>query len=164
MGACFRPQQELGPEDLDINFTDSGGSPTNVAFIRYAIYFVDPNTSLEMIVGDPERVPINPSVGSYYASLVFPTNSPAGDYIIRWTVRKMTTSPVTTVVMEFGVVTEGGLILTSQYTPNELDLIRSFRIKLRDNCIAGEEIVELDVDGVIMLVTMEELWEILPSG
>ncbi len=131
MGVCFRPNQELGPEDLDINFTDSG-SPINVASIRYAIFFVDPNTGLEMLVGDPERVPINPSVGTYYAALVLPTNSPAGDYVIRWTLMKFTTSPTSTVVQEFGVVVEGTLI-TSMFSTNELDLIRSLRIKLRDN-------------------------------
>lgn len=132
MAVCFRPLQELGPEDLDINLTNSSGAPTNAAYIRYAIYFVDPTTGLEMLVGDPERVPINPSVGTYYASLILPGNSPAGDYVIRWSIRQTVNSTTNYRVMEFGVVTDGST-LSSEYSDTELALVRSLRIKLRDN-------------------------------
>lgn len=132
MGVVFRPQQELGPEDLDINLTDTGGSPTNVFFIRYAIYFVDPTTGLEMLVGDPARVPINPSVGAYYAAFILPSSAPIGDYVIRWTIKQTVTSAETTLVQEFGVVDDTTQI-SSLYSDATLALIRSFRIKLRDN-------------------------------
>jgi len=132
MGVVFRPRQELGPEDLDINFTDTGGSSINAAFIRYAIFFVDPSTGLEMLVGDPARVPINPSVGTYYAAFILPSSAPVGDYVIRWTVKQLVTSAETTVIQEFGVVDDATQI-SSLYSDVTLALVRSLRIKLRDN-------------------------------
>jgi hypothetical protein len=35
------------------------------------------------------------------------------------------------------------------------------RLLLRDQCVGGEEEVELDVDGERMVVRMDDLWEVL---
>jgi len=40
-------------------------------------------------------------------------------------------------------------------------LVRRLRILLRDNCVGGEETVELDVAGENMVVRMDDLWETL---
>jgi hypothetical protein len=78
---------------------------------------------------------VNPAVGEYYAALLIPPNATPGDYRIRWTFRELATSPDQMVVQEFAVVDPA--VATpgtgSVFTAAEEQLIRSFRILLRDN-------------------------------
>jgi hypothetical protein len=164
MAVAFTVGAELGRNDLSLFLVDEYGVPVNAAEISYAIYFVDMRRGppgIEVPIGDTTRVPVNPSVGEYYAALLVPPGASAGDYRIRWSFRRslMDEEPQT-VVQEFGVLTtEGhGQSLLSMC---EAGLVNNLRVLLRDNCVGAEETVELDVAGERMVVRMDELWEAL---
>ena len=131
MGVAFQLEQILGRGDLDIFLTTRTGNPSNAYSITYAVYWVDPNTSAEVVIGSAERTPINPTIGEYYAALMIPSDSTIGDYRIRWTFQELSTSPQQQVVQEFAVV--GGLSAsTNDYTDNEQAMIDKLRMLLRD--------------------------------
>lgn len=160
MSVAFSPGAVTVRGDLDIFLTNSQGNPANAAEITYAIYYVDPGPpEAEVLIGDAARTPINPAVGEYYASLTIPANATIGNYRIRWTFKEFVSSPAQMVVQEFAVVATSVLV-TPGYTATETDLIKRVRTLLRDQCVAGEEEVELDVAGERMVVRMDELWEI----
>lgn len=161
MGVAFSPGQTISRGDLDINLTNVDNNPANAYAITYAIYYVDPASQTEVLIGSDARLPVNPAVGEYYASLMVPASAQPGEYRIRWTFQEISTSPEQQVVQEFAVVAEGSITTTPTLSQCESDLIYKLRIMLRDNCVGGEETVELDVDGVRMVVRMDELWEVL---
>lgn len=158
MSVAFFKGQQLGPEDLDINLVNASGHPTNAAEIHYALY--DVTTGQEVLLGTPRRTPANPAVGHYYASLIIPLDANLGSYRIRWTMREMAGGPIHQVVQEFEVV-DKAQPLVSVYTPCEEEMIRRLRILLRDNCVGGEEEVELDLGEERIVVRMDDLWEAL---
>ncbi len=134
MAVVFKPSQVIGRGDLDIFLTDISGVPKNAAEISYAVYWVDPGPpEVEVLIGDPVRVPVNPSVGEYYASLMVPSSAVPGDYRIRWTFRELTTSQQQQVVQEFGVVSEGCCVDASNaFHPETQKMINTLRVLLRD--------------------------------
>ena len=129
MSVAYPRGKQLGPDDLNIFLEDSNGRPANAQEISYAIY--DFTTGLEVLVGVPRRVPVNPQIGSYYASLVIPLGANLGPYRIRWTFREVVGGPINQVVQEFDVVDQE--IVQACTKGCEDDLIRSMRILLRDN-------------------------------
>lgn len=161
MGVAFHRGQQLGSDDLSIFLDNASGHPTNAQEIHYALY--DFTTGEEALLGPPRRPPANPSVGCYYASIIVPLDANIGPYRIRWTFRERVGGPVNQVVQEFEVIDKATLD-TSLYTSCETDMIRRLRILLRDNCVGGEELVELDVDGEKMLIPLCELYWALHGG
>lgn len=163
MAVCFNQGAEVGRGDLDIFFTSqSTGNPTNVYSISYALYCIDPGTGQEILIGSPARTPVNPQVGEYYAALQIPPNAAIGDYVIRWVFKRTAADPEEGAVMEFCVV--GNSVSTSSESslgPCEAELVSRLRFLLRDKCVGGEEIVELDVAGERMLVRMDDLFDVL---
>lgn len=131
MGVCFSQGQTLSRGDLDIFLTTSGGNPTNVYAITYAIYYVDPLTDAEVLIGSAARVPVNPAVGEYYAALQIPINATAGTYRVRWDIQELASSPIQQVVQEFCVVAEASTTSTT-YSACVTDLISKFRYMTRD--------------------------------
>jgi cell wall assembly regulator SMI1 len=115
---------------LNIFLENSNNTPTNAAEISYALY--DFTTGMEVLLGSPVRVPSNPSVGEYYASVVVPLDANLGSYRVRWTFRETVSGPIQQVVQEFDVIDKATL-QTMSYTDVESDLIRRLRILLRDN-------------------------------
>ncbi len=158
MSVVFKQGQEIGRGDLDLFLSNPAGNAQNAFSITYAIYFVDPGSNEEVLIGPSNRVPVNPAVGEYYASLAVPGAATPGNYRVRWTFQENVTTPQQQVVQEFGVVSENTTTEGSHFTNCETEMIRKFRIMLRDNCVGGEEIVELDVAGEIVQITMVELW------
>lgn len=159
MGVVFEPGQTLGQGDLDIFLTDAGDAPSNPYSITYSIYFVDPDPPhAEVLIGTAGRIPENPTVGEFYAALLVPGGATPGDYRIRWRFQQYASSPEQEVVQEWAVRERGQVALTT-LSPNVKLMVDKLRILLRDNCIGGEETVELDVGGERMLVSMEELYE-----
>lgn len=133
MSVVFQQGQVLGRNDLDIFLTNSSGNPTNVYYISYSIYYVDPSTDQEVRIGAENRIPVNPEVGEYYASLMVPANATPGDYRIRWHIQEQSTSLLEGAVQEFGLVTQQQEISVSPYSDCVQDLIHKMRVLTRDN-------------------------------
>jgi len=133
MGVVFQQGEVLERGDLDIFLSNAQGNPSNAYEISYALYFVDPATQQEVLIGSSARTPVNPTVGEYYASLQIPANAAPGDYRIRWVFRETATSTQEGAVQEFGVVTPASETSSSPYSDCVQDLIRKMRFLTRDN-------------------------------
>jgi hypothetical protein len=158
-GVVYKPCQTLCRGDLDLFLTNPQDLPVNAAEIYYAIYYIDPGPpEQEVLIGDPHRVPMNPAVGEYYASLLVPPSATPGEYRIRWSFRQFVNSPLQQVVQEFGVVSPSTAV-TPGYSQLQANMIWSLRTLLRDQCLGEEEEVKLNVDGEIMIVSLKDLYE-----
>jgi hypothetical protein len=133
MGVIYTPGQVLTRGDLDLYLTNSDNHPANAFSITYAIYYVDPDTSSEVLVGPSSRDPVNPAVGEYYVAIQIPSSAVVGDYRVRWTLQETSGSQTYTVVQEFGVVSPGTDTGASVLSACEAELIYRLRIMLRDN-------------------------------
>lgn len=134
MGVNFFRGQQLGREDLNIFLENAAGSPVNAAEVSYALY--DFTTKQEVLLGNPTREPVNPSVGEYYASVIIPLDANLGDYRVRWTFREYVGAPVQQVLQEFSVIDKASVGTSADvgvYTVNEVALRQSLRMLLRDN-------------------------------
>ncbi len=133
MAVVFTQGQVLGRNDLDIYLSNADGNPTNAFSISYAIYYVDPTTTAEVLIGAASRTPVNPTVGEYYASLQVPSSAAPGDYRIRWRFRETATTAEEGAVQEFGVVSSAVETEANDYSDCVTDLIRKMRFLTRDN-------------------------------
>jgi hypothetical protein len=135
MAVAFQQGQDVGQGDLDIFLTNQFGAATNAAEISYAIYWLDESggTPVEVLIGPAVRVPVNPSVGEYYASLSIPAGGDLGTYHIRWTFKETAASPAQGTVQEFAVVNDTTSVAPTLYSTAVQSLINSLRILLRDN-------------------------------
>ena len=132
MAVAFLPSQTIARGDLDLFLTNNVGNPTNASDIYYAIYYVDPGPpEVEVLIGSDHRIPINPTVGEYYASMMVPPSATAGSYHIRWTFKEFVDSPYQQVVQEFAVV-QAGVILSHSYSEGTQEMINHLRKLLRD--------------------------------
>jgi hypothetical protein len=132
MGVAFQPCDILGQGDLDIFLTDCNGIASNAFEITYAIYYLSPIPPYpEVLIGSPNRVPINPNVGEYYASLQVPASASVGCYHIRWNFRQYAGSPLQQVVQEWAVVAPGTSIVPT-YSICVTSMIGKLRLLLRD--------------------------------
>lgn len=118
------------PDDLDIQVVDSSGQPIDPHIITYALY--DVTTGLEVLVGPQERNPVRIELGHYYAHFQIPENVAFGLYRIRWTLQEQVGSPTSQVMQEFEVVKDS-VVQAQLWTPTQADMIRRFRILLRDH-------------------------------
>lgn len=132
MSVAFKRNQTLSRGDLDIYLTNASGNIANASEITYALYYVDTGPpEVDVLIGDPARVPENPAIGEYYASVRIPTSAAYGKYRIRWTLKELVNSAPQTVVQEFQVVPENavcGLTLTA----GEKSMVDKLRLLLRD--------------------------------
>lgn len=133
MSVVFTQGETLGRGDLDIYMSSASGNPVNVYEITYSVYYVDPDTSMEVLIGSNARIPVNSSVGEYYASLQIPASAVPGDYRIRWLFRETSTTAQEGAVQEFGVVTPASQTTDKTYSNCVTDLIHKMRFLTRDN-------------------------------
>ncbi|NDB59445.1 hypothetical protein EB001_13490 [bacterium] len=129
MSVVFKKGQTLSRGDLDLFLTNSSGNVANAAEITYAIYFSD--NQVDVLIGDPARIPENPAVGEYYASLRIPATASYGTYRIKWAIRELVNSPIQNVVQEFGVVTDDSVSSYSMSAEMK-SMVDKLRILLRD--------------------------------
>ena len=132
MSVAFKRNQILSRGDLDIFLTNSSGNISNASEITYALYYVDVGPpEVDVLIGDAIRVPINPSIGEYYANLRIPSTASFGKYRIRWTLRELVNSPQQTIVQEFTVLPDGASTSLS-FTKGQKSMIDKLRLLLRD--------------------------------
>jgi len=132
MAVAFLPGTTLGQGDLDIFLTDSNSIASNAYEITYAIYYVSPGPpETEILIGSANRIPLNPTVGEYYASLQVPTSATPGTYVIRWNFKQYAGSPLQQVVQEWAVVSPG-VVATPTYSLCVTSMIAKLRLLLRD--------------------------------
>lgn len=130
--ATFKRGQELRRGDLDIFLKTRGGNPRDAAEITYSIF--DFTCGVEVLLPPANRVPINPTVGEYYASFIVPLDANIGKYRIRWYFRELLNTEQAQVLQKFDIVQDQTQVVTLPgITPVEFDLIRGLRIMLRDN-------------------------------
>ncbi len=160
MSVNFTPGQTISQGDLDLYLTDSGGFAANAYNVVYAIFWVDPGPpEVEVLIGPAARIPVNPQIGEYYASLQVPPSAVVGTYRIRWTITQTAGAIPSVVVQEWSVISPG--IVPVVYTPNVLGMINKLRVLLRDQCVGGEETIGVDAGGERIVVSLEELHDIL---
>jgi hypothetical protein len=133
MSVVYQQGQTLGRGDLDIYLTNSAGNPANAYTISYAVYYVDPTSCVEVLIGPSDRTPVNPAVGEYYAALQVPATAAPGTYRIRWLFQETALTPQTGAVQEFGVVSSAVQTTTSTMSTCMADLVRKMRVLTRDN-------------------------------
>jgi len=131
MGVAFSPGATLGRGDLDIFLTNAQGNAANAYEITFALYYVDPGSGDEVLIGSDSRTPVNPVTGEYYAALMVPPSAEAGEYRIRWTLKEFTNSPEQQVVQEWAVV-ESSALEAAVYTDSQQSMIDKLRLLLRD--------------------------------
>lgn len=163
MAVAFLPGTVLGQGDLDIFLTNSSSIATNAYEITYAIFWISTVFPYpEVLIGSPNRIPLNPNVGEYYASLQVPTNASIGTYHIRWNFKQFAGSPLQQVVQEWAVVSPGTTTAPT-YSPCVTSMIGKLRMLLRDQCLGGETEIEVEADGERIIVRLDELHELLCS-
>lgn len=129
---AFKPGQELGRKDLNIFLKTRQSSPRNAAEITYDIYYL--HCGVEVLLPPAGRVPVNATVGEYFASFVIPSDANPGSYRIRWKFRQSLGSALNEVVQEFSVIaTQEAIITIPDSTSIERDVVNTLRIMLRDN-------------------------------
>lgn len=133
MSIVYQQGQVLGRGDLDIYLTNSAGNPANAYTISYAVYYVDPTSCTEVLIGPSDRAPVNPAVGEYYAALQVPAGAAPGTYRIRWLFQETAATPQTGAVQEFGVVSSTTQTSANTMTGCMADLVRKMRVMTRDN-------------------------------
>jgi hypothetical protein len=132
MATTFKRGQELGRANgLNIFLTSKDKTPKNAAEITYSLY--DYTLGIEVLIPPSNRIPINPSIGEYYASFIIPMDASIGRMRIRWLFRQFIGSQLVEVLQEFAVVQDATQVVTlAGISHHELDLIRGLRILLRD--------------------------------
>jgi hypothetical protein len=130
MSVAFHPGQTLGQDDLKIAIRDISSQLIDPFYIRYSLF--DNTTDVEVLIGDPDRIPATTGVGQYYVNATLPLDSNIGAWIVRWNFRETAGSPLIQVAQEFAVVKEN---VTTSITGNQSHdlLIHRLRILLRDN-------------------------------
>lgn len=133
MAVAFRQSETLGRGSLDIFITNAAGNPSGTYSMSYAIYYVDPVTKAEVLIGSATRAPVNPAVGEYYAALMVPASAVPGDYRIRWTFKETSVTPEQQVVQEFAVVSDSVQTTATTMSGCQADLVRKLRFMIRDS-------------------------------
>jgi hypothetical protein len=137
MPLAYSRGSTLGQSDLSLSLTDSNGVPVDAVEISYELYYVDEGPpEVEVLIPDASglpRVPANPNVGEYYASVAIPSSAALGEYRIRWVFKQSVTDPDSQVVQVFAIVDENTQTVNNNFNESERELIRRLRIHLRDN-------------------------------
>jgi hypothetical protein len=133
MSVVYQQGQTLGRGDLDIYLTNTAGNPANAYTITYAVYYVDPTSCVEVLIGPSDRAPVNPAVGEYYAALQVPAGAAPGTYRIRWLFQETSATPQAGAVQEFGVVSSQVQTTANTMSSCMADLVRKMRVLTRDN-------------------------------
>lgn len=131
MAVTYKRGYELRRGDLSIFLKSKDGNPKNAASITFSLF--DFTTGVEVLLPTANRMPVNPSIGEYYAAFIIPLDANIGNYRIRWYFQEFIHSQQAQVVQEFSIVENATQVITVPgITAVEYDLVRGMRIMLRD--------------------------------
>jgi hypothetical protein len=134
MATTYTPGKTLGRGDLDIFLTDANENPTNAAEIYFSLHYLSPGPpETEVLIGLPQRSPVNPTVGEYYAAIMVPPSATLGTYRIRWFLRQYVNSTQQQVVQEFQVTDPDSGLNTVNYSQAQTEMMSRLRMALRDH-------------------------------
>lgn len=155
--------QTLTKDDLNVYFY-VGGSLSDPYWVTYTLY--DSTSGTDEVIGLPERIPIKFGAGSYFAQWTVPDDEPIGIHKIRWRYKESATSVEKQDIEEFQVIALcAGVGIV--YPVEIMYLIQHLRNKLRDinpdrdYSIAGEEKITVVADGEEIILSIQELYEIV---
>lgn len=131
--SVFKRGQQLSRSNgLNLFLKAADGTPKNPAVVTYNLY--DYTTGVEVLLPPPDRQPMNPTIGEYYADIVIPLDANLGQYRIRWRVREFLSSNPVNILQEFAVVADPVQLVNLPGSSSvENDFVKSLRIMLRDN-------------------------------
>jgi hypothetical protein len=130
MAVAFKKGQVLTKDDLMIAVRNTSGDLVDPAIITYSLF--DYTTGVEVLIGDPNRIPQSTNTGMFFVAEAIPLDANIGEWVVRWNMRQRATDPIVQVVQRFQVV--GDQVVTAVTTePSEAVLIRRLRFLLRDN-------------------------------
>ena len=161
--ASLKQGQTLEKSDLNVYFYVSGNL-SDPYWVTYTLY--DSTSGTDEVIGLPERIPLKFGTGSYFAPWTVPDDEPVGVHKIRWKYKESATSLTKEDVEEFQIIPLcSGVEFV--YPVQIMYLIQHLRNKLRDinpdrdYSIAGEEKITVLVDGEEIILTIQELYEII---
>ena len=70
MGVAYKRGQTLKDSDLKIVLRDPSGNPMDPYYITYSLF--DCTTGLQVLMGDPDRIPSTMGIGQYYVNTTLP--------------------------------------------------------------------------------------------
>ena len=167
MSVALKPAQSLGSDDLKIIVRNSFGTPVDPYYIRYSLF--DYTTGMEVLIGDPDRIPATSGIGTYYVNATLPADANIGPWLVRWNFRESALSPMVQVVQEFAVV-KADVVVSFTGSASQDVLLKRLRIVLRDNnpdrnySVHGDEKIDVRVGDKVYTTTMKELWETIEDG
>jgi hypothetical protein len=130
MAVAFIRGTTTGPNDLAIVVKDPSNNLITPFRLEYAVF--DYTTGIEILIGAPVNIPIQISLGNYYAQVAIPADAKIGLWRIRWTIQEYATDPVYQSVQEFQVLGDN-TIPSFTGDPGTDKLLYTLRVMLRDN-------------------------------
>ena len=130
MAVAFFKGQTLTNADLKIVIRDASGTLVDPYYIRYSLF--DYTTGVEVLIGNPDRIPATTGTGQYYVDARIPLDANIGNWLIRWNFRETATSPLIEAVQEFNVVEDTVTVSITGSVDQDL-LMKRLRIILGDN-------------------------------
>lgn len=130
MAVAFFKGQNLTANDLNITVRDVNGVPVDPYYIRYSLF--DVTTGVEVLIGDPDRIPATSGTGQYYVDAQIPLDANIGDWLVRWNFRESAVTPLIEAVQEFNVVADTVQVSITG-NASEDTFVKRLRIILRDN-------------------------------
>lgn len=135
MSVAFQRGTQTGAGDLKISIKDAMGRSVDPFAITYTLF--DFTTGVEVLMGEPNQIPLSSGVGEFFAAVTIPLDANIGDWVVRWSFKETATGPILQAIQNFNVV--AATVVTSKVgfqrpILSKLDeLIKRLRIALRDN-------------------------------
>lgn len=104
MNTTFNPAYKTGENDLLIQVVDDNDNPIDPYEITYSIYRILGPRSSQELVSDLDLIPIRKSLGIFFPEYQIPSDFSFGKYVIKWNIKKTSSSLLTQVQQEFAII------------------------------------------------------------
>lgn len=125
---AFTPGDTLGPNDLDIIVRDENAKRIDPFSITYSVLLRENGDTI--VFGLADKEPVRKDIGTFFANFVVPSDANPSDYIIKWSLKKISTSPTDFVEQEFAIFCGESPSDVSTAVESHINLLR---LLLRDD-------------------------------